>query len=168
MIDDGKNLEHPTEPFHRVQRASLSLQLKMQVVAGGCSCAADQPDALSDTDRSAFPYKDPAHVRIKGRVSTLMANADEPSVAPAVTGLRHFPVSCRIYRLAIRGRQIHPFVEYPPPFYGMHPAPEPGGHPVSGTPAVKGKEDRIIRQDEDRLPQLSFLRSFSRFTDASV
>ncbi|KAB6545441.1 hypothetical protein GAY90_24100, partial [Phocaeicola vulgatus] len=73
-----------------------------------------------------------------------------------------------IYRLAIRGRQIHPLVEYSPSLKGMHPASEPGGHPVAGTPAVKREQDRIIRQDDDRLPQPSFLRSFPRSPDTSV
>lgn len=168
MIDDGKNLEPPAEPFHRVQQPSVFLQFEMQVVAGGCPRASDLPDALSDTYRFAFPYKNPAHVRVQGGISTLMADMDEPAVTWAVTGLRHFPVSSRIYRLVIRGRQIHPLMEYSPSFYGMHPASEPGGHPVAGTPAVKGKEDRIVRQDGDRLPQLSFLRSFPRFPDTSV
>lgn len=129
----------------------------MQVVAGGRPRAADQPDALPDADRSAFPYKDPAHVRVQGRVSILMADTDEPSVAPAVTGLRHFPVSCGVYRLAIRGGQVHSLMEHPPSLKGMRPAPEPGGDPVAGTPAVKGKQDRVIRQDGDRLPQPSSL-----------
>ena len=140
----------------------------MQVIAGGRPRAADQPDALPDADRSAFPYKDPAHVRVQGRVSILMADTDEPSVAPAVTGLRHFPVSCGVYRLAIRGRQIHPLMEYSPSLKGMSPVSKSGGHPVAGTPAVKRKQDRIIRQDGDRLPQPSFLRSFPRFPDTSV
>ena len=140
----------------------------MQVVAGGRPRASDLSDALSDTDRPAFPYKDPAHVRVQGGVSALMADTDEPAVTRAVAGGDYPAVSRRIYRLAIRGRQVHPLVEYPPSFYGMHPVSEPGGHPVAGTPAVKGKEDRIIRQDGDRLPQPSFLRSFPRFRDTSV
>lgn len=140
----------------------------MQVVAGGHSRAADLSDTLSDTDRFTFPYKDPAHVRVQGRVSPLMVDMDEPAVTRAVTGLRSFPVSSRIYRLAIRGRQIHPLMEYSPSLNGMSPVSKSGGHPVAGTPAVKGKEDRIIRQDGDRLPQPSFLRSFSRFPDTSV
>lgn len=140
----------------------------MQVVAGGRSRASHLPDALSDADRPAFPYKDPAHVRVQGRVSTLMADTDEPSVAPAVAGLRHFPVSRSIYWFAIRGGQVHSLMEYPPSLKGMHPAPESGGDPVAGTPAVKGKQDRIIRQDGDRLPQPSFLRPFPRSRDTSV
>lgn len=140
----------------------------MQVVAGGRPRAADQPDALPDADRSAFPYKDPAHVRVQGRVSILMADTDEPSVATAVTGLRHFPVSCGVYRLAIRGGQVHSLMEHPPSLKGMRPAPEPGGDPVAGTPAVKGKQDRVIRQDGDRLPQPSSLRPFPHSRDTSV
>lgn len=140
----------------------------MQVVAGGRPRASHLPDALSDADRPAFPYKDPAHVRVQGRVSTLMADTDEPSVATAVTGLRHFPISCRIYRLAIRGRQVHPLMEHPPSLKGMRPASEPRGDPVAGTPAVKGEQYRVIRQDGDRLPQPSSLRSFPRFPDTSV
>ena len=140
----------------------------MQVVAGGRPRASHLPDALSDADRPASPYKNPAHVRVQGRVPILMADMDEPSVAPAVTGLRHFPVSCRIYRFAIRGGQIHPLMEHPPSLKGMHPAPEPGGDPVAGTPAVKGKQDRVIRQDGDRLSQPSFLRPFPRSRDTSV
>ena len=168
MIDDGKNLEPPAEPFHRVQQPAVFLQFEMQVVAGGRPRASDLSDALSDTYRFAFLYKDPAHVRVQGGVSALMADADEPAVTRAVVGGDHPAVSCRIYRLAIRGRQVHPLVEYPPPFYGMHPASEPGGHPVAGTPAVKREQDRIIRQDDDRLPQPSFLRSFPRSPDTSV
>lgn len=140
----------------------------MQVVAGGHSRAADLSDTLSDTDRFTFPYKDPAHVRVQGRVSPLMADMDEPAVTRAVTGLRSFPVSSRIYRLAIRGRQIHPLMEYSPSLKGMSPVSKSGGHPVAGTPAVKREQDRIIRQDDDRLPQPSFLRSFPRFPDTSV
>ena len=168
MIDDGKNLEPPAEPFHRVQLPSLLLQFEMQVVAGGRSRAADQPDALPDADRPAFPYKNPAHVRVQGRVSTLMADADEPPVAPAIAGRDHPAVSCGVYRLALRGGQVHSLMEYPPSLKGMHPAPEPGGDPVAGTPAVKGKQDRVIRQDGDRLPQPSFLRPFPRSRDTSV
>ncbi len=140
----------------------------MQVVAGGHSRAADLSDTLSDTDRFTFPYKDPAHVRVQGRVSPLMADLDEPAVTRPVTGLRSFPVSSRIYRRAIRGRQIHPLMEYSPSLKGMSPVSKSGGHPVAGTPAVKRKQDRIIRQDGDRLPQPSFLRSFPRFPDTSV
>ncbi|NME14531.1 hypothetical protein HF874_17265 [Parabacteroides distasonis] len=50
----------------------------------------------------------------------------------------------------------------------MDPVSKSGGHPVAGTPAVKGKQDRIVRQDDDRPPQLSFLRSFPRFPDMPV
>lgn len=168
MIDDGKNLEPPAEPFHRIQQPAVFLQFEMQVVAGGRSRASDLSDALSDTDRFAFPYKEPAHVRIQCRVSTFVADTNEPAVTLAVTGFRHFSVSCRIYRFAIRSRQIHPLMEYSPSLKGMSPVSKSGGHPVTGTPAVKRKQDRIIRQDGDRLPQPSFLRSFPRFPDTSV
>lgn len=168
MIDDGKNLEPPAEPFHRVQQPALFLQLEMQVVAGGRPRASDLSDALSDTDCPAFPYKDPAHVRVQGGVSALMADMDEPAVTRAVTGGDYPAVSRRIYRLAIRGRQVHPLMEYSPTLKGMEPVSKSGRHPVAGTSAVKGKEDRIIRQDGDRPPQPSFLRSFPRFPDTSV
>ena len=168
MIDDGKNLKPSAEPFHRVQQPALFLQLEMQVVAGGRPRASDLPDALSDTDRFTFPYKDPAHVRVQGGVSPLMADMDEPAVARAVAGGDYPAVSRRIYRLAIRGRQIHPRMEYSPALKGMDPVSKSGGHPVAGTPAVKGKQDRIVRQDGDRPPQPSFLRSFPRFPDMPV
>lgn len=129
MIDDGKNLEPPAEPFHRVQQPAVFLQFEMQVVAGGHPRASDLPDALPDTDRFTFPYKDPAHVRVQGGVSTPMADMDGPAVTRTVAG---------------------------------------GDHPVAGTPAVKGKQDRIVRQDDDRPPQPSFLRSFPRFPDMPV
>ena len=140
----------------------------MQVVAGGRPRASHLPDALSDADRPAFPYKDPAHVRVQGGVSTPMADKDGPAVTRTVAGGDHPAVSGRIYRLAIRGRQVHPLMEYSPALKGMDPVSESGGHPVAGTPAVKGKQDRIVRQDDDRPPQLSFLRSFPRFPDMPV
>lgn len=49
MIDDGKNLEPPAEPFHRVQQPAVFLQFEMQVVAGG------RPRA-SDLSRCAVRY----------------------------------------------------------------------------------------------------------------
>lgn len=168
MIGGGKNLEPSAEPFHRVQQPSVPSQFEMQVAAGGRPRAADQSYALSDADRAALPYKNPAHVRIKGRVSALMADADKPSVAVAVAGRDYPAVPGTVYRLAIRGCQVHAFVEYPPSLKGMCPVPESGGHPVAGTSAVKGEKDRIIRQDGNRPPQLSFLRSFSRLTDTPV
>ena len=61
---NSKKLEPPAEPFHRVQQPAVFLQFEMQVVAGGRPRASDLSDALSDTYRFAFPYKDPAHVRI--------------------------------------------------------------------------------------------------------
>ena len=142
--------------------------LQMQVVAGGHPRASDLPDALPDTDRFTFPYKDPAHVRVQGGVSTPMADMDGPAVTRTVAGGDHPAVSGRIYRLAIRGRQVHPLMEYSPTLKGMDPVSESGGHPVAGTPAVKGKQDRIVRQDGDRPPQPSFLRSFPRFPDMPV
>ena len=168
MIDDGKNLEPPAEPFHWVQQPAVFLQFEMQVVAGGHPRASDLPDALPDTDRFTFPYKDPAHVRVQGGVSALMADMDGPAVTRTVAGGDHPAVSGRIYRLAIRGRQVHPLMEYSPTLKGMDPVSESGGHPVAGTPAVKGEQDRIVRQDGDRPPQPSFLRSFPRFPDMPV
>lgn len=97
-----------------------------------------------------------------------MADMDGPAVTRTVAGGDHPAVSGRIYRLAIRGRQVHPLMEYSPVLKGMDPVSESGGHPVAGTPAVKGKQDRIVRQDGDRPPQLSFLRSFPRFPDMPV
>lgn len=93
MIDDGKNLEPPAEPFHRVQQPAVFLQFEMQVVAGGRPRASDLPDALPDTDRFTFPYKDPAHVRVQGGVSTPMADMDGPAVTRTVAGgvTRPFP-----------------------------------------------------------------------------
>ena len=121
MIDDGKNLEPPAEPFHRVQQPAVFLQFEMQVVAGGHPRASDLPDALPDTDRFTFPYKDPAHVRVQGGVSTPMADMDGPAVTRTVAGGDHPAVSGRIYRLAIRGRQVHPLMEYSPALKGMDP-----------------------------------------------
>ena len=70
----------------------------MQVVAGGHPRASDLPDALPDTDRFTFPYKDPAHVRVQGGVSTPMADMDGPAVTRTVAGGDHPAVSGRIYR----------------------------------------------------------------------
>ena len=108
MIDDGKNLEPPAEPFHRVQQPAVFLELEMEVGSGGPPRASDLPDALPDTDRFTFPYKDPAHVRVQGGVSTPMADMDGPAVTRTVAGGDHPAVSGRIYRPRMASRYIRP------------------------------------------------------------
>lgn len=117
----------------------------------------------SHTDSLALRYKNPAHMRIEGGISSCVANTDKPAVARTVSGFRYFPVAGAVYRRAIGSGQIHPFVEYPSLSYRMHPASEFGRYPVTGMPAVKGEQHRIIRQDKDRLPYLSVFRLSLRY-----
>lgn len=97
-------------------------------------------------------------MRIEGRISPCVTNTDKPTVARTVSGFQYFPVTGAVYRRAIGGSQIYPFVKYSSFPYRMHPVAESGRYPIAGMPTVKGKQQRVIRQDKDRFSYFSVFR----------
>lgn len=167
MIDDGKNLEPPAEPFHRVQQPAVFAVRN----AGGCRWTSP----CFRPFRCAVRYV-PFRLSLQGSGSCARTGW---SIRP-YGGCGRTSRNPGCSRRRSPGRFLpniparHTGPPGPPPcgissaLYGMHPASEPGGHPVAGTPAVKREQDRIIRQDGDRPPQPSFFRSFPRSPDTSV
>ncbi len=139
----------------------------MQVVAGRHPRMSDIPDMLPDTDMSARPYMQPAHMRVQCRVSFRMPDMHEPTVTPAVACFGNPAVPRTVYRGAIGSGQVHSLVEQPPSLYRMYPHTERGRDPETGVSSVKWEEYGIIRQENEATSGLSRNRSLYGSTDGT-